>query len=192
VYIRKEIIQEMENRYGFADEVSLSYGMTRREFDFVRSTQKHGRAHDVTLFIVEGNQVAVIKKPSYPPGAWRAPSGGIEPGEDFEVGALREAYEETGLEIVLDKYILRALVRFACESDVIDWTTHVFSARRLSGEIHPVDTREIVEARFASVEELRGSIKESLLARGSTGLRYRAELGDLVLNKLVEFGSLNE
>lgn len=192
MYITAETIREMERRYGEPLEIRREYEMTEREFDVVAGSRKHGRSHDVTLFIIEEDSIVVIKKPMYPPGAYRAPSGGISPGEDFEAGALREAYEETGLRVAIEKYILRAFVRFTCRGDLIDWTTHVFSARRESGELQPIDTHEIVEARLATVEELRGTIREVLLRTGSTGLRYRAELGDLVINRLIETGAINK
>jgi 8-oxo-dGTP pyrophosphatase MutT (NUDIX family) len=188
MYISSESIAEMERIHGSPEEVILQYEMTPREFDMVRRSQKHGRSHDVTLFIINDSRIVVIKKPMYPPGAYRAPSGGINPGEDFTEGALREAYEETGLRVSMERYVLRARVKFTCAGDLIDWTTHVFSARPVSGTLDPIDTHEIVEARYASVEELRGSIRDALLASGSTGLRYRAELGDMVLDKLAAFG----
>src|SRR5437764_15416080 len=119
MYITAEIIRELEERYGVPDEVTWQFEMLPREM--VRRSQKHNRAHDVTLFIIEGEQIVVIKKPFYPPGVYRAPSGGVTPGEAFEAGALREAYEETGLEVALERYIVRARVKFTCEGQSIDW-----------------------------------------------------------------------
>jgi len=190
MYLTGEIISDIERHYGAPAEVMLAYEMTAREFDLVRRSQKHGRAHDVTLYIIQHNEVVVINKPMYPPGAYRAPSGGITPGEPFVVGALREAYEETGLEVVLDAYLLRARVKFTCDDEVIDWTSHVFAAHPTGGTLQPIDTHEIVEARWATVAELNGSIKAALLASGSTGLRYRAQLNDLVLAILIARGTL--
>ncbi|HVF89443.1 MAG TPA: NUDIX hydrolase [Blastocatellia bacterium] len=190
MYITAETVEELKKKFGAPEEIALSYEMARTEFDMVRRSQKHGRAHDVTLFIIDQGRVVVIKKPMYPEGAYRAPSGGIEPGEPFEEGALREAYEETGLAIALARYLFRVKVRFTCAGDSIDWTSYVFSARPAGGHLQPIDTHEIVEARFASVEELQGPIKSALLASGSTGLRYRSDLNDMVLGKLVGDGLL--
>lgn len=191
MYITAEAISEIERRYGSPSEIHLTYEMTAPEFETVRRSQKHGRAHDVTFFIVQSNKIVVIKKPMYPPGAYRAPSGGISPGERFEDGVIREAYEETGLEIKLESYLFRFRVKFTCEQNTIDWTTHVFSATATGGRLEPIDTHEIVEARLASTAELGGAIREALLRSGSTGLRYRAELNDIVVDRLIERGRIS-
>jgi 8-oxo-dGTP pyrophosphatase MutT (NUDIX family) len=192
MYITAEIIRDVEQRFGSPKEIALAYEMTRLEFDVVRRSQKHERAHDVTLFIIEGERIVVIKKPMYPPGAYRAPSGGVDPGERFDDGAIREAHEETGLEIALEKYILRARVKFTCEGDVIDWASHVLTAHPTGGVLEPIDTYEIIEARFATIDELMGSIRDSMLASGSTGLKYRAELNDIVIAMLIEQGRIKK
>lgn len=198
MYITAETIGELEKKYGRPRELSFAYEMTQLEFEVVLASQKHGRAHDVTLFIFDhddhsarGNQdyevrVVVIRKPMYPPRAYRAPSGGVSPGEPFEQGALREAYEETGLVVSLEKYIIRARVCFSSGGRSIDWTSHVFTSSSASGKLDPIDTHEIAEARWVTVAEMMGSIRSALLASGSTGLRYRSELADAVVHGLTE------
>jgi 8-oxo-dGTP diphosphatase len=196
MYISAEIIRELEEKYGQPQELSFAYEMTQIEFELVRASQKHGRAHDVTLFIfdhgdnADGGRVVVIRKPMYPPGAYRAPSGGVSPGEPFEQGALREAYEETGLIVSLEKYIVRARVRFSHANRLIDWTSHVFTSSSAGGNLNPIDTHEIAEARFVTIAEMMGSIRDALLGSGSTGLRYRSELADAVVRRLTEGGLL--
>jgi 8-oxo-dGTP pyrophosphatase MutT (NUDIX family) len=190
MYISSETILDLEHKYGVPEELSFAYEMTESEFDMVARSQKHGRAHDVTLFIIVAGQIAVIRKPMYPPGAYRAPSGGIAPGEPFEAGALREAYEETGLVISLEEYLVRARVRFAHEARSIDWTSHVLAASRIEGDLKPIDTHEIVEARFVTPGEMMNGIRRALLASGSTGLRYRSDLTDVVIDRLLERGRL--
>lgn len=204
MYITAETIGELEKKYGRPNELSFAYEMTRREFEVVRASQKHGRSHDVTLFIFDkddqsasrnhsargnlddGVPVVVIRKPMYPPGAYRAPSGGVAPGEPFEQGALREAYEETGLVVSLEKYIIRARVCFSSGARLIDWTSHVFTSSSAGGKLDPIDTHEIAEARFVTIREMMVSIRSALLASGSTGLRYRSELADAVVRWLTE------
>ncbi|MBC7816735.1 MAG: NUDIX hydrolase [Planctomycetaceae bacterium] len=182
MYVTAEIIREVEQRYGTPVEIVQQYEMTLEQLDIVRLGQKQGRCHDVTLVIVDDERnIVVIRKPSYPLGAYRTPSGGVELGESFDDGAIREAKEETGLDIVLEKYLIRANVRFRCGLEVIDWTTHVLQARSAGGTLQPIDTKEIVEARKAAISEITGPIREVLIATGSPGLRYRAELDGLAI-----------
>lgn len=182
MYVTAEIIREVEQRYGSPAEIAREYEMNAEQLAVVRLGMKHGRCHDVTLVIVDDERnIVVTRKPSYPPGAFRTPSGGIEPGESFDAGAKREAKEETGLDIELERYLIRANVRFRCGSDVIDWATHVLQARPTGGILQPLDTKEIVEARKATIPEITGPIREALLASGKPGLRYRAELDALAI-----------
>jgi len=190
MYISEETILALEKKYGVPEVLTLAYEMTENEFDMVARSQKHGRAHDVTLFIIIDGQVVVIRKPMYALGAYRAPSGGVEPGERFEAGALREGYEETGLSIALEEYIVRAQVEFSHHTRSIQWTSHVFTAHKIGGELQPVDTHEIVEARLVTPFEIMSNIRDALLASGSTGLRYRSELNDIVMRRLLDSGKL--
>ena len=202
MYVSTEIIRDVEQRYGTPVEIARQYEMTPQQLSVVRLGQKKGRCHDVTLVIVDDERnIVVIRKPSYPLGAYRTPSGGVEVGEPFGDGAIREAKEETGLDIVLEKYQIRANVRFCRlgfhpdergrdrvptydSSEVIDWTTHVLQARPTGGTLQPIDTKEIVEARKATIAEISGPIREALIATGSPGLRYRAELDGLAIELL--------
>ena len=64
------------------------------------------------------------------------------------------------------------------------------SPRARLGELQPIDTHEIVEARLVTPGEIMGRIRDALLASGSTGLRYRSELNDIVMRRLIDSGRL--
>jgi 8-oxo-dGTP pyrophosphatase MutT (NUDIX family) len=177
------MFQEIESKYGTPRELTMSFPMGPAEFDMLKSSMKDGRNSDVTLFIFKNSRVVVIAKPWYPEGLYRAPSGGIKPGENLELSARREAYEETGAEIGLEKYILRIQVTFACGSQKEEWTSHVFTAKYLSGVLRPVDTREIEKVSLMSLEELAG-LREKLLAQDSGGLHYRATLTEAAIKEI--------
>lgn len=149
-----------------------------QEMDMViRSTRGQHRLHDVTLFIFnEKGQVALIRKHRYPPGGWRAPGGGITPGESFIQGACREAREETGLEVELTRYVLRVFVTFTCGERVQPWTTHVVTARAAGGILAPRDRREIEAARWGTLAGLTGPVADALLATGRGLFAYRVAL----------------
>jgi 8-oxo-dGTP pyrophosphatase MutT (NUDIX family) len=180
MHITPEVVRELERRWGVPRTVELRFSMHEREWSLVSLSARSRRTHDVTLFIQRGDELAVIQKPSYPPGVWRAPSGGVMRGERFEDGAVREAWEETGLEVEPLRYLLRAHVEFVCGPDTVLWQTHAFEMRYLGGEPRPVDTREISGTRWATLDELAGPVRAAMLASGSGGLLYRARLQELV------------
>ena len=188
MYFSPEMIHAAEARYGLPLQLRLNYPTPQAHFDFIRSTQRDGRLHDVTLYLYHQGRLAVTRKPPYPEGAYRPPSGGLHLGESLEEGARREAFEELGIEIKLVHYLLRVRVDFVCEGprergDRIPWTTHVFRARYAdSGEpkLDPQDRHEIADAVWATEEEYFRNMRPGLLAMGSTGLLYRAHLQDFV------------
>jgi 8-oxo-dGTP pyrophosphatase MutT (NUDIX family) len=145
------------------------------------------RRHDVTFAVRDGRgRVAVIRKPSFPPGAWRIPSGGVKSGEAFDPGVAREALEETGLVIEVTGYPLVARARFLDPAGgELRWTTHVVVARPLAGtRLEPRDRVEIDDARWMTMDELTGPVA-AVLRAGPGGLfRYRADLHDRVAGLL--------
>lgn len=185
MYITQEVLDKIERRYGVPEILHTRCTMNRAEFDLLKWSMRNGRRHDVTLFISneEKDKIVVIRKPSYPKGVYRPPSGGIEPGEDFEVGARREAYEETGLEIELRKYTLKIHVDFAYEDEIVAWTSHVLTACATGGRLEPIDKKEIAGVRWATINELKTDLLVRLQQSPAAGLQYRAELQDVTLKQ---------
>jgi len=117
MYVTETMIREMEHRYGVPSRVEFVIPVTPAEVARIRSTQRDGRNHDVTLYVHKGSQWIVIAKPVYPEGLFRAPSGGIHKGEDFETGMHREMAEEIGCEIRIERFLLRTSVDFTSNPD---------------------------------------------------------------------------
>jgi len=179
------MIKEVEARYGVPRDLQMQLETSLEEFTTIRESQKDGRSHDLTFFIFKGEELIFIAKPWYPPGMYRAPSGGLHPGESFAEGAKREIYEETGVDVEIEKYLLRIDVTFTCGDDRIDWKTHIFKVKYLHGESHPIDTEEIKEVKLVKISDVP-QIKRIMLSLNSTGLAYRARLTDEVLEILRE------
>jgi len=186
MYVSAGEIRRMENLYGTPAQERMSIEMPAAEWRILRRSQVHGRAHDVTLFVLRDGMLAAIAKHPYPPGIYRAPSGGVLPGESMEEGIQREMLEETGLQVRLKRYVLRVRVDFSHGGEVEPWTTHVFTGEAMPGEIGPLDLEEIREARWVPLEDLSGRIRDALLASGSAGLRYRAWLHERVMAAIGE------
>ncbi len=177
-YLTEAMLEAAARRWGEPRRLSLEYATSAEERALVRGSRRHGRSHDITLFIERDGLFAVIAKPSFPPGAWRAPSGGLAPGEDLETGARREALEETGLDVRLERYLLRIDVRFTLGDALEPWQTHVFLARALPGALEPRDCREIRSAKWSTRDEIQGPVRAALLATGRGLFRYRVALTD--------------
>jgi 8-oxo-dGTP pyrophosphatase MutT (NUDIX family) len=199
VYITGQVLSEAEAKFGIPRELDLEFEIDDSELNLIRKSRKNQRSHDVTLFMfhstgadsfkAEGHRyIAAIRKPGFPPGAYRAPSGGVMPGESVEAGAKREAFEETGLNVELERYVLRVKATFTCGEAVEKWVTHIFTARIVGGHLNPLDTQEIEHARCVSLDELQGPIKQILLESGRALFAYRVALTDATINILREKG----
>ena len=101
----------------------------------------------------------------------------------------REAFEETGLRVELERYLVEARARFSYGGRTLDWRTHVLLATTGDGEIAPRDLDEIAEARWGSLAELAGPLRERLLATGRAFWRYRVALHDAALAAIAQHPS---
>jgi len=110
VHVDEEVLAPIRARYGEPAVVEWEGEITAREFAV--ATYDPARTHDVTLFILNGSRLALIRKPIFPPDIWRPPGGGVKPGEDFVAAVEREGLEETGLRIELERYLVDMRARF--------------------------------------------------------------------------------
>jgi len=177
-HVTRAILAPAEAMLGEPEHRTWTYPISPAEMHMVvSSTRGQTRLHDVTLFIFnQRGQVALIRKHSYPPGAWRAPGGGIHPGESFAEGAAREALEETGLTVRLTRYLLRVDVTFTCGDTVQPWTTHVVTAATDQEHLQTGDPHEIEGVSWGTLEELCGPVAEVMLGTGRGLFTYRVAL----------------
>jgi 8-oxo-dGTP pyrophosphatase MutT (NUDIX family) len=188
MYITEATRRDWQARYGHPRLLEIQLEISPEEREMVRRSRKAGRSHDITLLIFQGAELVLIKKPFFPAGAYRAPSGGLLPGESLEAGVRREAYEETGLEIELEAYLVHMRARFTCRGAVENWISDVFAARALDERLCAHDTEEIAEVRWGTLEELQGPIRRTLLETGWPLFRYRVLLTDAAVEVLGKLG----
>jgi len=178
MHIGRHIVQGLVLEFGEPTVERWDVPLTENEFRLVERHLEHGRAHDVSLLILNGDQAAVIRKTGYPDGAYRIPSGGIHPEEPFVDGAVREALEETGLAVEMNDYLLQVHASFTFNGAHAKWTTHVMLATPVGGgtEIAPRDLDEIEAARWMGWKELVDDVSPLLEGSGLGGLTYRARI----------------
>jgi hypothetical protein len=87
------------------------------------------------------------------------------------------------LRIELQRYLVEARARFVY-AGALDWQTHVFHATTEDDDLHVHDTDEIAAARWGTLDELAGPLRERLLATGRAFWRYRVALHDAALAAL--------
>ena len=175
MHVDEAVLAPLRERFGEPATLEWEGEISEREHSL--ATYNPRRMHDVTLFIFNGDRLALIRKHAFEPGIWRPPGGGIKEGEDFVDGVRREALEETGLHVDLGRYLVAATARFIYRSRV-PWRTHVFLATTADRELAPRDTDEIQAARWGTLSELNGPLRERLLATGRAFWRYRVALHD--------------
>jgi 8-oxo-dGTP pyrophosphatase MutT (NUDIX family) len=187
VHVDEQMLAPIRAQYGEPCLLAWEGEVSDRELALI--THSPGRRHDVTLFIFNGDRLALIRKPHFEPGLWRTPGGGVKQSEDFVAAVAREAIEETGAEIELERYLVRAEATFGFADQAVAWQTHVFSASTKATELAPIDTAEIESARWGSAAELAGPIRERLLMTGGALWRYRVALHDATLHGLATSGA---
>ena len=182
MHIDEAVLAPLRLRYG--EPIALEWEGEISEREHSLATYDPGRTHDVTLFIFNGDRLALIRKHQFEAGIWRPPGGGVKAGEDFVAGVMREALEETGTRIELRRYLVAATARFIYVPYDVPWRTHVFLATTEDRELAPRDSEEIQAARWGTLAELGGPLRERLLATGRAFWRYRVALHDAAAEAL--------
>jgi ADP-ribose pyrophosphatase YjhB (NUDIX family) len=183
MHVDEAILAPVRERYG--TPVVLEWDGEISDIEWTIATHNPSRTHDVTLFILDpAERLAVIRKPHFAADVWRPPGGGIKPGEDFTAGALREALEETGLRVELRRYLVASQVVFRNAGRELPWQTHVLLAETRDTELAPEDPEEIADARWGTLAELAGPLRDRLLAEDRAFWRYRVALHDAALSVL--------
>lgn len=170
-------LASLHRKFGVPRRVDFATAMLPDEFALVQRSVGRGRYHDVTIFIHHEGKFVVIEKHAYArTGILRAPSGGAMPAESLIDAAKREAREETGFDIEIERFILESHVQLTLENETVDWVSYVFLARVVGGEMVPQDIKEIAGVHLRTRKELLNEVGPLMKASGLGGFDYRAKM----------------
>lgn len=137
----------------------------------------------VAPIIVQDGALLLVRHVKGERTYWLLPGGGVEYGEPLEKACIREAKEETGLDIAIDRLVA------INDSIPPDRHRHVvniyFTAHITGGELALGADWNLAELRWVALEELAAlefypDIREELLDAAAQAFpRYAAYLGNL-------------
>ncbi|MCP1123701.1 ADP-ribose pyrophosphatase [Bacillus sp. AFS018417] len=95
-----------------------------------------------TVVLNDKNEILLLKSPMR---GWEIPGGQVEEGEAIPVGAIREAKEETGIDIEIIKYcgVYQNVSQCICN--------HLFLGKPVGGQF--TTSSESLEVGYFSIEE---------------------------------------
>jgi 8-oxo-dGTP pyrophosphatase MutT (NUDIX family) len=132
----------------------------------------------VTILVRDEQDHLLLVRQSDPP-IWSTPGGAIEPGEVPADAAVREVWEETGLQVDLTHLVGAfggpEFVTEYSNGDRVSYVMIVFEAVRISGELR-VDDDEVLELRFFSSDDLESIAIPEWLREVLSGVPFRSSV----------------
>ena len=169
MHLTDEILAPIRDLYGEPVILEWEGEISAREFGIATyNPAPYARRHALHP---QRDRLALIRKHPFPPDVWRPPGGGVKEGEDFVEAVLREAFEETGLRVELERYLVETHARF-----VHDGREARLAHPRLSGD----DSRRAHRAarhgrdRRRALGDARGARRPAPGATPGDGLRVLA------------------
>jgi membrane protease YdiL (CAAX protease family)/ADP-ribose pyrophosphatase YjhB (NUDIX family) len=143
-------VTELAQRYGPLERRHYALELEERTFAHWREAYK-GRRGEVALFILRPSGKLILHaKDFYPEGVYRVPTGGIEWGEDVVTAVHREAREETGLTVAIERCLGVLEYEFHYRGETLPFVSYVFLLRENGGQLCPQDKGE----RITSLREV--------------------------------------
>jgi len=151
--------------------------------DFVVELRKHVGSTElwmpaVTAVVSRGDEVLLVRRADN--GRWAPITGILDPGEEPAVAAAREALEETGVEVSVDRLasITSGQRVTHVNGDRAVYLDHTFACTWLAGEAHVGDDESVEVGWWPAdaLPEMHPDLRERIEAArsGEERTRFRA------------------
>jgi len=142
-------------RYGNPVEHAVEIPVSLETLNYWRDL-KDGRTAEVVLLIRRRNGCYLLHtKTFYPEGIYRLPTGGIHAGEDLIEAARREAVEETGLDVAVERFLGVLRHRFVHGEQEFHFTSYLIELVETGGTLRAQDEDENISGyRDTTIEGL--------------------------------------
>lgn len=170
-------IQQAEKTYGLPARREYNLYVQEETLAYWQGVSRKRQAEVVLVLRRRNGCYLVHTKSFYPPGVYRLLTGGVKLGEDLTAAVYREAWEETGLDIQIERFLGILVNRFIWQGQSVTLTSFVFLVSEVGGELVPQDLDEAISGfREVSLIELLELAEQldSLSGRWQDWGRFRA------------------
>jgi len=144
---REREIAELGARYGAPVCQRCALDVSQASHAWWSTDKARRRDGEVVLFILRRNGNLILHtKDFYPGGVMRVPSGGIKQGEAVIAAVHREALEETGLQVSIERFLTFVEFEFHWQGQVIYYPSYSFLLRETAGDLQTLDADERIAA----------------------------------------------
>ena len=181
--------------YGRPLERSLTYQVSEETFQYWEEVRRKRVAEVVILLRRPNGRYLAHTKAFYPKGVYRLLSGGIKMDEDLLAAVRREAYEETGLDVHIQRFLGILRYQFVWQQDgspeshSLPFTSYLFALAEEGGTLETKDPKEAIsdyrEVTLSGISALVEQL-ESLPADWADWGRFRAAAHRLVVEVLAQ------
>ncbi len=188
--INEDELSELSARYGSGQRHQVTVDISAVAYDeWLEKMVRHpSRRGEVVLVIQRPDgRVLLHTKRFYPEAVFRLPSGGVHPDEAVLAGLTREAKEETGLNVSVDRFLGTVEYEFRNNRRRLPFVSYLFLLQADTSKPLAQDSGEgITGFRYVSPAELRQVATQlrELPSRWADWGHFRALAHDIVADAL--------
>jgi ADP-ribose pyrophosphatase YjhB (NUDIX family) len=144
---REAEIAQLGAQYGTPRRERCALDVSQGAHEWWTTDKVRRRDGEVVLFIQRRNGSLILHtKDFYPGRVLRVPSGGVKEGEAVTAAVHREALEETGLQVAIERFLTLVEFEFRWRGQVTRYPSYSFLLCEVEGDLKSLDPDERIVA----------------------------------------------